>query len=42
MPARIKKAGDLWADMLRKKRSLTKPIDKLKRMSGAEAKEVDS
>jgi len=33
MPARIKKAGDLWADMLRKKRSLTKPIDKLKRLS---------
>jgi bifunctional non-homologous end joining protein LigD len=33
MPARIKKAGDLWADMLRKKRSLTKPIDKLKRWS---------
>jgi len=33
MPARIKKAGDLWADMLRKKRSLTKPIDRLKRLS---------
>jgi len=35
MPARIKKAGDLWADMLRKKRSLTKPIDKLKRMASS-------
>ena len=35
MPARIKKAGDLWADMLRKKRSLTKPIEKLKRMASS-------
>jgi len=35
MPARIKKAGDLWAEMLRKKRSLTKPIDKLKRMASS-------
>jgi bifunctional non-homologous end joining protein LigD len=35
MPARIKKAGDLWADMLRKKRSLTKPIAKLKRMASS-------
>ncbi|MBY0496160.1 MAG: non-homologous end-joining DNA ligase [Cyanobacteria bacterium] len=32
MPARIKKAGDLWADMLRKRPSLKKPIAKLKRM----------
>jgi bifunctional non-homologous end joining protein LigD len=31
-PARIKKVGDLWADLLRRRRSLTKPIDKLKRM----------
>ena len=33
MPARIKKAGDLWADMLRKRPSLKKPIEKLRRMS---------
>ena len=32
MPARIKRAGDLWADMLKKRRSLTKPIAKLKRI----------
>jgi bifunctional non-homologous end joining protein LigD len=35
MPARIKKAGDLWADMLKKKRSLAKPIEKLKRMASS-------
>src|SRR5687767_11140102 len=34
MPARIKKAGDLWAEMLRKKRSLTRPIEKVRRMAG--------
>jgi bifunctional non-homologous end joining protein LigD len=33
MPARIKKAGDLWADMLKKRRSLAKPIEKLQRMA---------
>ena len=33
-PARIKKAGDLWADMLKKRRSLKKPLAKLKRMGG--------
>ena len=33
MPARIKKAGDIWADMLRKRPSLKKPLEKLKRMS---------
>ena len=33
MPARIKKAGDIWADMLRKRPSLKKPIEKLRRMS---------
>jgi len=38
MPARIKKAGDLWADMLRKRPSLKKPIEKLKRLSGAKSK----
>ena len=32
MPARIKKAGDIWADMRRKRPSLKKPIEKLKRM----------
>ena len=35
MPARIKKAGDLWSDLLRKRRSLTKPIEKLKRMASS-------
>jgi bifunctional non-homologous end joining protein LigD len=34
MPARIKKAGDIWADMLRKRPSLKRPADKLKRMAG--------
>jgi bifunctional non-homologous end joining protein LigD len=38
MPARIEKAGDLWADMLRKRRSLKKPIEKLKRMSSTKSK----
>lgn len=33
MPARLKKVGDLWAEMLRKRRSLTKPIEKLKQMA---------
>ena len=33
-PARIKKAGDLWADMLKKRRSLKKALAKLKRMGG--------
>jgi bifunctional non-homologous end joining protein LigD len=35
MPARIKKAGDVWADLLRKRRSLTKPMEKLKRMASS-------
>jgi bifunctional non-homologous end joining protein LigD len=35
MAARIKKSGDLWADMLRKRRSLKKPIEKLKRMASS-------
>jgi bifunctional non-homologous end joining protein LigD len=34
MPARIKKAGDLWADMPKRRRSLKKAADKLKRMAG--------
>ena len=35
MPARIKKTGDLWADMLRKRPSLKRPIEKLKRMASS-------
>ena len=35
MAARIKKHGDLWADMLRKRPSLKKPIEKLKRMASS-------
>jgi bifunctional non-homologous end joining protein LigD len=35
MPARIKKAGDIWADMLRKRPSLKKPAEKLKRMASS-------
>jgi bifunctional non-homologous end joining protein LigD len=33
LPARIKKTGDVWADMLKSRRSLTRPIDKLKKMT---------
>ena len=33
MPARIKKVGDVWADMLKHRRSLTKPIGTLRRLS---------
>jgi bifunctional non-homologous end joining protein LigD len=32
MPARIKKAGDVWADLSKSKKSLTKPFEKLKKM----------
>jgi bifunctional non-homologous end joining protein LigD len=32
MPARIKKAGDVWADLPKSKKSLTRPIEKLKKM----------
>lgn len=35
MPARIKKTGDLWAEMLRKRRSLKKPIEKLRRLASS-------
>lgn len=35
MPARIKKVGDLWADMLKRRRSLTKPAAKLERMASS-------
>ena len=34
-PARIKKFGDLWADMLKRGRSLTKAAAKLKRMASS-------
>jgi bifunctional non-homologous end joining protein LigD len=33
MPARLRKVGDLWSDMRRRRRSLKRPIAKLKRMS---------
>jgi bifunctional non-homologous end joining protein LigD len=33
MSARVKKVGDLWADMLRKRRSLKKPLEKLQRVT---------
>lgn len=35
MPARLKQVGDVWADLLRRRRSLTKPIQKLKRLADA-------
>ena len=35
MPARIEKVGDLWADMLKRRRSLDKPAAKLKRMASS-------
>jgi bifunctional non-homologous end joining protein LigD len=35
MRARIKKSGDLWAEMLKKRRSLNKPLEKLKRMASS-------
>jgi bifunctional non-homologous end joining protein LigD len=34
-PARIKKVGDLWSDMLKRRRSLGKAFAKLKRMASA-------
>ena len=34
MPARIKKAGDVWADLPKSKRSLTRPIEKLRKLLG--------
>ena len=33
MPARVKKLGDLWAGMARRRRSLTKPMAKLERLA---------
>jgi bifunctional non-homologous end joining protein LigD len=35
MPERVEKAGDLWADMLRRRRSLKGPIAKLKAMASS-------
>jgi bifunctional non-homologous end joining protein LigD len=35
MPARLDAAGDLWADMLKRKRSLKRAIEKLRKMRGA-------
>jgi bifunctional non-homologous end joining protein LigD len=34
MAARLDKVGDLWADMRRRKRSLKRPIEKLRALSG--------
>ena len=34
MPDRVAKAGDLWRDMLRRRRSLTRPAQRLRKMSG--------
>ena len=34
-PARVKKVGDLWGDMLKRRRSLTKALAKLKRMASS-------
>ena len=33
MPERVAKAGDLWADMLRRRPSLTRPAQRLRKMS---------
>ncbi len=35
MPARIRKVGDLWADLLKRRRSLKRATEKLKRMGSA-------
>ena len=37
MPARVAKVGDLWADMRRRGRSLTRPMEKLRKLSGRKA-----
>ena len=34
MAARVKKAGDVWADLLKSKRSLTRPIEKVRKLLG--------
>jgi hypothetical protein len=33
MAARVDKVGDLWADLLRRGRSLGRPLQKLRRIS---------
>jgi DNA primase len=33
MPARIEEAGDVWSDLKKKKRSLTRAIAKLKKLT---------
>lgn len=33
MPARVKRLGDVWADLPRRRRSLTRPIEKLQKLS---------
>ena len=35
VPARVKKVGDLWGDMLKRRRSLGKPTAKLERMASS-------
>jgi bifunctional non-homologous end joining protein LigD len=35
VPARVQSLGDVWADMRRRGRSLTRPIEKLRRLGGA-------
>lgn len=40
MVQRVADAGDLWADMLKKKRSLKRPIERLKKLSAADADSV--
>jgi bifunctional non-homologous end joining protein LigD len=40
MPARIKKVGDLWSDLLRRGRSLSRPTEKLSKMARA-SDEID-
>jgi hypothetical protein len=32
MVKRVEEVGDLWGDMLRRKRSLAKPIERLQRL----------
>lgn len=36
MPARLEKVGDLWSDLLRRKRSLKRAIERLKNMHGTD------
>jgi hypothetical protein len=34
MPARVESVGDLWADMRKRGRSLTRPIAQLRKLAG--------